>query len=276
MKRAKFPCPVSFSCRELQMKASVLVLFVVLNAVPANAEDPQPGSSRDVETAKVELRLSEGEAKVVTVSPGQSAREVVNLCRPAKVYADDDPWLIYPAAGGGYYVFMFSAEGTSKQMQGRLDPSRDRLYAVVRYRTDARENGKFLIPTTMDGRNCSEFVTLKVPLSPDKARVATAVCGMTADDVMKLFRPARDHIEKDDLVLLDAIHENGRYLLVFSSGDDNTTHEPKANTLSEVAYWPGGQRESIFLLPRKKRGEPAPAKYRAILEDSKSNKGTDQ
>ena len=108
----------------------------------------------------------------------------------------------------------------------------------------------------MDGRNCGDFVTLKVPLSPDKARGATVVCGMTADDVMQLFRPARDHAKEDDLVLLDAIHENGRYLLVFSPEDDSNTHEPKADTLSEVAYWPGSQRESIFLLPRKTRATP--------------------
>jgi hypothetical protein len=266
---------VSVPCRETQTKLRALFLCVLMGVVPANADDSQDQALRDANTANLELRIGQGKTKAITVTLAQSAREVYRLCRPAKVYADDDPWLICPAVGDGYYAIFFSAEGTAKEMQGRLDPSRDQLYAVVRYPTDTRENGKFLLPPSMKNRTCGDFVTLKVPLGPTKVRVATVAFGMTANDVMQIFQPAPDRAKADQLVLFDAMHRDGRYLLLFSPQDESDTRTPKVEELSQVIFWPGGQEESMFLLPRKNRDAPVPGKYRAVLEGGKSSKGSD-
>jgi hypothetical protein len=255
--------------------AGVTLLAVILVGTPAVARGIEK-SPEDNETAQIELKLGDGKAKTVSVVLEQSAIDVYNLCKPAKVYADDDPWLIAMGAGDGMYVFFFAAEGTPEEMRGRLDPRRDKLYAVLRYPTDSRDNGTFLLPSTMGDKTYGDFVTLKVPLGPDKAKAATVALGMSSEDVMRLFRPALDHTEKDYVILFDSIHDGGRYLLIFSPQDDSSTYDPKFDKLSQVMYWPGGQAESIFLLPRKKRGEPLPAKYRALLDDSRSDTGTDR
>ena len=94
-----------------------------------------------------ELKLGSDKTKTISVALGQSAVDIHNLCKPAKVYADDDPWLAAMAVGGGAYVFLFAAEGTPEEMRGRLDPRRGKLYAVLHYPTDSRDNGKFLLPS---------------------------------------------------------------------------------------------------------------------------------
>jgi hypothetical protein len=206
-------------------------------------------------TAQLSLDLANGQSKSVTVVLGQTASEIFNLCKPARVYADDDPWLAYAAAGGGSYLLLFTAEGTAKEMRGRLDPRHDTLYAVVHYPTDFKSNGRFLLPETMRKRTCGDFVTLKVPIAPDKVRVATAALGMNTTDVMGLFRPAVDHAEEDHVIVFDAINRGARYLLVLSRQGDG-------GTLSEVAYWSGEDAEPRFLLPRSKRGVRVPDDYR--------------
>jgi hypothetical protein len=233
--------------------------------------DPIEADSDGDGTTQVELRLRDGETQKVLIALGQSGFEVYKLCKSAKIYADDDPWLIAMSAGEGMYAFFFLAEGTPEEIRGQLDPRRDKLYAVIRYPTNTRDNGEFLIPKKMDGRDCGDFVTLRVSLSSDKARAATVTLGMTTKDVMRLFRPAQDHEESNDLILLDAIHNNGRYLLRFSTQADKDTDTPRADRLSQVMYWPGGQQKSIFLLPREKRGKTVPANCRSILERGTGN-----
>ena len=48
------------------------------------------------------------------------------------------------------------------------------------------------------------------------------------------------------------------------------THDPQLDKLSQVMYCPGGKSESIFLLPREKRGEPIPANYKTLLENTRN------
>jgi hypothetical protein len=232
-------------------------------------------AANDEMTAKIELQLGPEKANVVTVALGQTATEVLHLCKPAKVYADDDPWLGYVAAGGGSYVLMFSAEGTVNEMKGRRDPGRDKLYAVMHYPTESRKDGTILLPATLRDRTCGDIVTLKVTLAPDKAKVATVALGLSTEDVMHLFRASPDDAKKDDGILFDSINEGDRYMLLFSPPNDSSGHDPKRDRLSQVMYWPGGQSAAIFLLPREKRGEPVPAKYRALLENTRSNASPD-
>ena len=75
-----------------------------------------------------------------------------------------------------------------------------------------------------------------------------------------MFAPAVDHAEQEQMVLFDAIHNNGRYLLLFDSGDADD------KTLSRVMYWPGGKDKSMLLLPRGQHDKAVPAKYRTLLE----------
>ena len=59
--------------------------------------------------------------------------------------------------------------------------------------------------------------------------------------------------------------DGGAYLLIFSAENGSKPHDSRRGRLSEVVYRPGGKTEAIFLLPRKKRGKPLPAEYRALL-----------
>ncbi len=244
----------------MHFRTAFITLLVFGLASVRVADAGAEKSPNDDGTTQVQLKLRDGKTKSVSVALGQSGFDVYRLCKSAKIYADDDPWLIAMAAGEGMYIFLFCAEGTPEEMRGRLDPRRDKLYALLRYPTDARDKGKFLIPKTMEGRDCGDFVTLKVPLGPDTARVATVAEGMNRTDVMQLFAPAVDHAEHEQMALFDAIHNNGRYLLLFDSGDADN------KTLSTVMYWPGGENKSMLLLPRGQHDKAIPAKHRLLLE----------
>lgn len=226
----------------------------------------QEAAQHDAETTTIELKLDSEKFMEVEVALGQSAKDVFTHLQPAPVAADDDPWLLYAAAGGGHYALFFRAEGTLRQMQGRLPPGRDKLYAVVHYPTEAEVDGKFLLPEKMRGTTVGEFFTLKVQISTQKARVATVALGMSAKEVLDLYRPATDHAAEANAIVFHSIDDGGRYLLIFSSRRGK--REPKLHMLSEVIYQPGAQAESSYLLPRSKRGEPVPAMYKAILEKS--------
>jgi predicted methyltransferase len=250
----------------------LLFSFLVIGPVPtADAQeataDTQETTADTQTSVQIELLLGPGKTHSVTVASGQTAREILRLCKPAKVSADDDPWLGYPAAAGGSYVLLFAAEGTSDQMKGRLDPNRDKLCAVIRYPSESQENGKFLLPETLREKTCGELVTLKVPIAQDKARVVTMALGLSTEDIMQLLQPASDLAKSEDLVLLDAIDNGDRYLLVFSPPDHQSAHDPKTDTLSTVIYWQGGPSAASFLVPQQKRGVAVPAEYCAILKD---------
>ncbi len=229
-------------------------------------------------TTKLDLKLADGGGKTISVSLGQTARDVYNLCKPAKVYADDDPWFTYLAADGGAYAFLFSAEGTAEEMKGRLDPRRNKLYAVLRYPRESRDGGKLLLPGTMRDKTYGDFVTLKVPLGPDKAKVATVALGMNVEEVKHLFPGASDSAGENHAVVLDSVYADSKYLLIFTPQDDGDTHDPQPDKLpdklSEVIYRFGKKAETIYLLPRNKRGKPVAAKHRELLGSSdKSDSG---
>lgn len=243
-------------------------LLSLLTIGLAAAGDDREKALAEETTAQIELLVGPGKTRLVTVALGQTAKDVLNRCKPAKVYADDDPWLGYAAAKGGSYVLMFAAEGTVSDMRGRPDPGRDKLYAVMQYPTESPKDGKFLLPAALRDTTCGDIVTLKVLLAPDKARVATVALGLSTKDVERLFTPATDQAKAADVVLFDSIHDGDRYLLVFSPPDGNDAHEPKRDKLSQVMYCPGEKPESIFLLPREKRGEPLPANYKTLLENT--------
>jgi hypothetical protein len=225
-----------------------------VNGATATEEQPRD-ISRANQNASLNLLIGKEETKSVTVTLGQTASEIVDLCRPARPYADDDPWLAYMASGGGSYLLLFTAEGTAEELRGKPDSSHDTLYAVVHYPTESKSDGEFLLPETMRERTCGDFVTLKVPIALEKVRAATVALGMNAADVMRLFQPALDHVEEDDTIILDAIDRGARYVLILSAqGDDRT--------LSEVVYRSGEDAESVYLLPRGKRGVPVPDDHR--------------
>ena len=71
-------------------------------------------------------------------------------------------------------------------MQTRHDPARDRLYAVVHYPTDSRDDGNYLLPENLRERICGDFLTLRVRLSPQQARVATVALGMGTEDIAEI------------------------------------------------------------------------------------------
>jgi hypothetical protein len=227
-------------------------------------------AQHDAETTTIELKLDSEKVKEVEVALGQSAKEVFTRLQPAPVAADDDPWFLYAAAGGGHYALFFRAEGTPRQMQGRLNPGRDKLYAVVHYPTKAEVDGKFLLPEKMRGTTVGEFFTLKVQISAQKARVATVALGMSANEVLGLYCPVTDRAEEANAIVFDSIDDGGRYLLIFSSRRDK--RDPKLDALSQVIYQPGARAESSYVLPRIKRGEPVPAMYKAILKKSASTR----
>jgi hypothetical protein len=243
-----------------------------LAGAPAGAEGIKK-SPGDNKTAKIKLKLGDGKAKPISVTLGQSAIEVYNLCRPVKVYADDDPWLICLADGGGTYVFFFCAEGAAEEIRGRLDPRRDKLYAVLRYPTESRDNGKFVLPGSMRDKTYGDFVTLKVPLGADRAKVASVALGMSAQEVKHLFPSAPDHADENHAVVYDSAYNGCKYLLIFTPQDDGNTRDPKLDKLSEVIYRLGSKAEPIYLLPRNKRGRPAAAKHRELLGIGGSKSG---
>lgn len=253
--------------------AAGALLTFILSGAPASAEGLDE-SPEDNKTAKIELKLGNGEAKTISVALEQSAIDVDKLCRPAKVYADDDPWLIAMAAGGGTYVFFFAAEGTPEEMKGRLDPRRDKLYAVLRYPTDSRDNGTLLLPDTMRDKTYGDFVTMKVPLGLKKAKAATVALGMSTEEVKHLFSSAPDRANENHAVVFDSVYDDNKYLLIFTPEDDGKTHDPKLDKLSEVIYRLGDKAEAIYLLPRNKRGKPVAAEHRELLGINGSKSGT--
>jgi hypothetical protein len=252
--------------------AALGVAHGVSDEVIGQKQARQEAAQHDAETTTIELKLDSKKVKEVEVTLCQSAKEVFKRLEPVPVAADDDPWLLYAAARGGHYALFFCAEGTVREMKGRLNPGRDKLNAVVHYPTEAQVDGKFLLPEKMRGTTVGEFFTLKVQLSPQKARVATVALGMSSKDVLDLYRPETDHAVEDHAIVYDSIDDDGRYLLIFSSRDDGGTHVPKLDALSQVIYQPRAQAESTYLLPRSKRGELVPAMYKPILEEARAHR----
>jgi hypothetical protein len=76
------------------------------------------GTRHNAGRYELKLKLDSGKVKVADVAIGQTALEVVNRCKPAKAYADDDPWLRYAAAAGGHYVLWYCAEGATQPGEG--------------------------------------------------------------------------------------------------------------------------------------------------------------
>ncbi len=245
-----------------------------IDGSPPPATDLPSPNAKNEDTAKIELKLGSDKTKTISVALGQSAVDIHNLCRPAKVCADDDPWLAAMAAGGGSYVFLFAAEGTPEEMRGRLDPRRDKLYAVLRYPTDSKDNGTFLLPGTMQDKTYGDFVTMKVPLGLEKAKAATVALGMSTEEVKHLFPSAPDLANEDHAVVFDSVYDDNKYLLLFTPQGDGTTHNPKLDKLAEVIYRHGDKPETIYLLPRNKRGKPVAAEHRKLLKINGSNSGT--
>ena len=106
-------------------------------------------SMRGEDTAVLKLQISPTEFKSVSVTLGQSTMDVVNHCKPAKFYCDDDPWLSYPAVDGGTYVLFFAPRDNT----GKHDPTQDTLSAVAKYSID-RKPGSFLLPAHKYGQEC--------------------------------------------------------------------------------------------------------------------------
>lgn len=251
---------------------------VAAEGQPRDAESPAtdlpPPEAKDEDTVEIELELGGDRTKAVSVALGQSAADIYGLCRPAKVYADDDPWLAVKAAGGGAYVLFFAAEGTPEEMRGRLDAQRDKLYAVLRYPADSKDNGTCLLPGTKKDGAYGDFVTLRVPLGLDKAKVATVLLGMSTEEVKQLFPSATDHADEDHAVVFDSVHDN-QYLLLFTPNADGNTHDPEIDKLSEVIYRYGDKPEVMYFLPRDKRGEPVAAEHRELLGLEGDHSGAD-
>jgi len=248
---------------------TVLAGLLALSSLAANQvcpADEQPAAADPEPSVKLALRLGPGKTHHVTVSVGQTAKEVVQLCKPAKPFADDDPWVGYTAAAGGSYVLMFAAEGTPDQMKGPFDPGRDKLYAVMHYPAESQENGKFLLPKSLHDRTCGEIVTLKVLVAPDQARAVTVALGLNTDDVRQLLPGSSDNPKRDDVVLYNSIEDGDRYLLVFSPCDDTKARDRKTDKLSEVIYWQKAKSEAMYLFPSAKRGQAVPAEYKASLK----------
>ncbi len=251
---------------------------VAAEGQPRDAQSPATDlplpDAKNEHTAEIELKLGGDRTKTVSVALGQNAIDIYNLCKPAKVYADDDPWLAAMAAGGGAYVFFFAAEGTPEEMRGRLDPRRDKLYAILRYPTESKDSGTFLLPGTKKNGTYGDFVTMKVPLGLDKAKAATVALGMSTEEVKQLFPSATDHADEDHAVVFDSVHDN-QYLLLFTPKADGNTHDPEFDKLSEVIYRHGDKPEVIYLLPRDKRGEPVAAEHRKLLGLEGDKSGAD-
>ena len=221
------------------------------------------GAHRDG-SAELRLHLGPGRVKVVSVALGQNALKVIKMCRPARAYADDDPWVRYPAAEGGAYVLFFSQRNPGPV----LDPRHGKLYAVAHY--TARDRGVFLLPKAWRGSICGDHITLKVAIAPDETKVATVALGMSARDVMQIFEPLLDHVEGDASILYNSV-EGGKYLLAFSPQNDSHPHDSQTDRLCEVMCRAGGQKETHFLLPRGKRGQPLPAAYVELLGGGESH-----
>lgn len=246
----------------VKLLISGLLFFAFIT--PQLAEDKPEKAAKNESKADLTIRLPSEKSKEVTVSAGQSAMAVFNLCKPAKVYVDDDPWLICPAADGGRYLLMFASEGTVKELKKRLDPNRDKLYAAVHYPKKPGDKGRFLLPKSWNETACGEFVTPRVRLDGDKAKVATVTLGMSTDEVTQLLGPAPDRRGDDRGIVYDSIG-GGKYLLVFAPPKDKGKQEKKRDALSEVFYRPPGKAEALYLLPREKRGKAVPGEYKKLL-----------
>ena len=126
--------------------AAIVILLLGCASRPEPMED----------TVTVELQTGQASTKVVAVTLGEAPRKIVERCRPAQPYADDDPWISFPAAGGGMYV-MFFDPGVGTE----ADSTDDRLIAVAKYtpsepggRVDGQP-GVYLLPVGFHGQECS-------------------------------------------------------------------------------------------------------------------------
>ncbi len=107
------------------------------------------------DTATLELQTGRSETKIVSVTLGEAPLKIVKRCRPAQPYADDDPWISFPAAGGGIYVMFFDPGVATKD-----DPTDDRLIALAKYApkqpggTIDGQPGVYLLPAEWSGQEC--------------------------------------------------------------------------------------------------------------------------
>ena len=107
------------------------------------------------DTATLKLQTGQPQSKVVSVTLGDAPLKILERCRPARPYADDDPWISFPAADGGVYVMFFDPGLDTKD-----DPTDDRLIAVAKYTPKEPggnidgQPGVYLLPAEWYGREC--------------------------------------------------------------------------------------------------------------------------
>ena len=137
------PAPMSV----VACSSATAIAFLVLGcaARPKSVEN----------TAMLELQTGQSETKSVVVTLGEAPLKIVERCRPAQSYADDDPWISFPAAGGGMYVMFFDSGVGAED-----DPTDDRLIAVAKYTPQAPggtidgQPGVYLLPVEWRGQEC--------------------------------------------------------------------------------------------------------------------------
>ena len=231
----------------------IFLLFTIVLSGCATAPAKQSPS------VSLDLLLDSGQRRSISVSLGQSAMQVADLCRPAKVYADDDPWIFCPAAGGGIFVFFFTCPDTKTP----CDAGSDQLYAVALYTTQ-QNGGAFLLPESMKYRTYGEFLTLRLAINEDETKIATIALKMTPAEVKTLFSPAQDLSNDESFILYRSVI-GGTYLLLFSPPKGERSSQPEDARLSTIIYERPGE-EAHYLLPSKNRGKLVPPEYQSYIK----------
>lgn len=181
------------------------------------------GVSASDESTTVELQLPDeaSRTKIITVKAGDKLQELLKRCLPAQPAVDDDPWLVYRGPGTSHYYLIFSPTDAKGSVS-------DPLYAVIKYPRREDEDGTFLMPAWLRGRNFGRFRTIKVAADANTTRTAPAAIGMTPDEVMKVFEPAKDLAPEKDVIVFDA-GPGAKYRLIF-------TESAQGLTLSKLNY----------------------------------------
>jgi len=233
----------------------MLAVSVAFPAATSFAQD-----DADDESVDFEIRIDEETTKSVTVAIGDTVRDVLSQCRPARPYADDDPWVLYEAADGGAYMIFFDEAGDETSMD-------DTLCMVAHYPKD-EEQGEFLLPSNLKGKACGEYMTLRVPdESIEKGKPISLALLMSVRDVRRLFRGCEDLNDDRDRMLFEAA-ECGGFLLIFNPQEESPEGETVKLVLTDVVYRYDEPAKTIHLFPRSKRGEDVNEEHLRIFDDA--------
>lgn len=232
--------------RFLRQVIGTLLALAISGARPAAASEGETSAADESTTLALQLAPEQTTAtRVVVVSTGQTLRDMLPWLKEVPMGVDDDPCVYCPAVGGGPYVLFFSPK---HEASGEMVPA-DPLNAVIRYRTVKSDDGEFLLPAALRGRQCGEFRMVSVRSDSDTTCTALLALGMSPEDVNHFFPSSKDLAPENDVIVFDA-GAGGRFRLTFKPVEGEKDSSSKRLGLTRVTWQQSPEKEPESYLPR--------------------------